>query len=280
MARKQKAGNKRRLRVKKQKLISSAWLQIGWRYGLVISLAIGACWLGWQGLQWCQNIILVSLQTNSPVSEIRFSQSTLEILDQGERVDIENWISDFIVKNGPVSARLLAEVIQRKFDPKDVRVFIQSSGVINLHITPRVAMAKIRTGGSQMLVDQAGAIFNRIVSKQSLNQLPTLVDYDLDASDDEKRIKEGSPTMASALQLIKALHHAGLAQITQSRRVLHRGHEVTLRDPKMVVIFDHENFQRQVNRLKEVIYQTNRKGKSISRIELDYHGKVFVKYRF
>ena len=43
--------------------------------------------MSWQGLRWCQNTLLISLQTKGSVSEIRFSQSTLDILDQGERID-------------------------------------------------------------------------------------------------------------------------------------------------------------------------------------------------
>ena len=80
----------------------------------------------------------------------------------------------------------------------------------------------------------------------------------------------------SAIHLVKSLDRQGL-KVSDLIWQKHRGFAVILRKSKIFVMLGNEPFSSRLKRLSDIMLKIKRQGKKVSKIELDFKSKAFVK---
>lgn len=133
--------------------------------------------------------------------------------------------------------------------------------------------------GTQKLIDSAGFIYGScciLPAQESEAQLPLLSGIPNAQSDNGTSPREEQNLIHAALSLNSGLMRRNIA-VSSIRYQGHRGFFAVMNPEGIEVAMGNAPFDDKLSRLSEVLERVDRQ--RVSRIELDYHGKAFIKER-
>lgn len=133
--------------------------------------------------------------------------------------------------------------------------------------------------GIQKLVDNAGFIYGScctLPAQEAESKLPLLVGVPAPQADGGITGREEQGLLREALTLKEGLESRGIRAAT-IRYQSHRGFFAVMEPEGIEVAMGQAPFDDKLGRLIEVLQRIDRT--KVSRIELDYHGKAFIKER-
>ncbi len=282
MARKSKTNSKRTLRVRRRAALNSK--PVRWSlYLLTAALGLGVLGLALRkGTEIAGQVLLQLVGISAEGLNLEFSEESSETLSADEQRATLLAASKFLKSRDWVGPELLAEEIQRRFNYQAVRIFSGADRSVVLAIKQRRPVAVIQASGWRFVSDE-GAVYGKV--PEGFVDLPQLRDFvpiditPMPGSGLLELSQDDTSSISSALSLLSQLGASEFGQILAVRRIMHRGFEVSLRNPEMQVVFGSPPYVQQIRRLSETVAKFGASRKHAERIELDYNGKVFVKFR-
>ena len=215
-------------------------------------------------------------------SLISSRSSQIEFLGKGgalaefDRESLQSRISD--AANAGKSLDELAKIAGSLAPLSRVEVVRTSPEKIVIGFERRTPSMRIDRGSTLRLIDSGGFIYGsccQLPAQEAESQLPLLTGLSA-AEDGGLSPREERTLIGEALGLNGGLIGKGI-RVASLRYQNHRGF-FTVMDPEGIeVSMGRAPFEDKLNRLAEVLLRIDRQ--KVSRIELDYHGKAFIKER-